>query len=165
VVVGRGDIDRHLSQLPLAWHRKILFMQEVSRQSLPGFYTGCDIFVAPSLGGESQGIVLLEAMASHRPLIVSNIPGYNEVVRHGVEGLMVPPGDSASLARAISLLAADPELRAKLADAGLRRAAEFSWEVIVPRVEAHYRRALSAMGVSPARETSEKPWTQLQKGL
>lgn len=164
VVVGRGDIDRYAAQLPIPLRSRLLFMGEVSRERLPGFYTACDIFVAPSLGGESQGIVLLEAMASHRPVIASNIPGYNEVVHHGVNGLMVPPGDSASLARAIYLLAHEPDLRRRLADAGSKRAAEFSWDRIVPRIEAHYLRALSGMGISAATHSPGKPWTPLLDG-
>ncbi len=157
VVVGRGNVQRQLSQIPFPWRRYVFFAGEVGRQSLPGFYTACDIFVAPSLGGESQGIVLLEAMASHLPVIASNIPGYNEVVRHGVEGLTVPPGDSASLAHAIRYLLETPELRTRLADAGLKRAQEFSWDRIVSRIEAHYMKALSAIRLAPGVGVSFQP--------
>ncbi len=142
VVVGRGGIHRFLNQVPQQFWSRVVAVGEVGRDELPGFYRACDIFVAPSVGGESQGIVLLEAMASGLPVIASNIPGYTEVVRHGIEALLFPPGDSASLAKAIGALEGDEQLRRRLADAGYKRAAIYSWDQIVPLIEAHYLRAL-----------------------
>ncbi|MDQ3770178.1 MAG: glycosyltransferase family 4 protein, partial [Actinomycetota bacterium] len=68
-----------------------------------------DLLCAPSLGGESFGMVLTEAFASRTPVVASDIAGYRDVVRDGVEGLLVPPADPAALGEALRGLAADPE--------------------------------------------------------
>ena len=83
----------------------------------------------PALGGESFGIVLVEAMAAGLPVVASDIPGYREVVRDGVDGLLVPPRDPAAVAAAVGTILDDPALADRLAAAGRERAARFDWSV------------------------------------
>ena len=71
---------------------------ERRRQGPPA--AGADVFCAPSLHGESFGVVLLEAMAASTPIVASDLPGYRHVARPGIEALLVPPGDATALARA-----------------------------------------------------------------
>ena len=78
-----------------------------------------DVLCAPSLGGESFGMVLTEAFAAATPVLASDIPGYRDVVRDGVDGLLVPPGDPLALAEALRALALD---RAAPRAHGARRA-------------------------------------------
>jgi phosphatidylinositol alpha-mannosyltransferase len=82
-----------------------------------------DLLCAPSLGGESFGIVLLEALASGTPVVCSDIPGYRDVVRDDVEGRLVPPGDPAALGEAIRALALRRGHREELAVAARARRA------------------------------------------
>jgi phosphatidylinositol alpha-mannosyltransferase len=100
------------------------------------------VFVSPATGQESFGIVLVEAMAAGVPVVASDIAGYREVVRDGVDGLLVPPGDPNALAAAIRRVLSEPELAATLRAAGRARAKAFSWQVVAPRVEAVYHRVL-----------------------
>lgn len=79
-------------------------------------WRNADMYVLPSLGGEGMPKSMLEAAASQRPLIVSNVPGCKDFVRHGVEGLLVQPGDAQGLAQAIARLAADGGLRQRLGE-------------------------------------------------
>jgi glycosyltransferase involved in cell wall biosynthesis len=111
---------------------------------LPRYHAAADVFVSPAIGQESFGIVLVEAMAAGVPVVASDIAGYREVVRDGVDGLLVPPGDPNALAAAIRRVLSEPELAATLRAAGRSRAEDFSWRAVAPRLEAVYDRVLGA---------------------
>ncbi|MBO0692180.1 MAG: glycosyltransferase family 4 protein, partial [Acidimicrobiaceae bacterium] len=87
---------------------------------------GADVFCAPSLGGESFGVVLLEAMAAGAAVVASDLPGYRNVARRGTDAVMVPPGDVDALAEALGRLLAGGEETGRLVASGRARAAEFS---------------------------------------
>ena len=87
---------------------------------------GATVFCAPSLRGESFGVVLLEAMAAGAPIVASAIEGYQNVARAGQDALLVPPGDVAALRDALRRLLDDPALRARLVASGRERAEQFS---------------------------------------
>jgi phosphatidylinositol alpha-mannosyltransferase len=70
--------------------------------------------------------------------VASDIPGYREVVRNGIDGLLVPPGDASSLANALDRVAADRALADRLRTAGGQRARRFDWDTVVPEIEAAY---------------------------
>ena len=132
--------------------RDVLFVGQASQEELPRYYRSADIFCAPSTGGESQGIILLEAMASGRPVVASDIPGYRTVVDDGREGLLVRPRDPEALAAALRRLIADGELRERMGAAGLARADEYSWPKIAARVLTVYETTRAA--VAPRRRGS-----------
>jgi phosphatidyl-myo-inositol alpha-mannosyltransferase len=102
-----------------------------------------DLVCAPSLGGESFGIVLLEALASGTPVVCSDIPGYRDVVRDDLEGRLVAPGDPAALGEAIRALAVRPQHRQDLAVAARERAERFAWPHVAEEVEHAYEDALA----------------------
>lgn len=85
-----------------------------------------DVFCAPSLRGESFGVVLIEAMAASTAVVASELPGYANVARAGRDALLVPPDDPAALAGALRRVLADDELSGRLVRSGELRAAEFS---------------------------------------
>ncbi len=87
---------------------------------------GADVFCAPSLRGESFGIVLLEAMAAGTPLVASDLAGYANVARAGRDAVLVPPGDAGALAEALGKVLRNPDLAAGLVASGAERAASFS---------------------------------------
>ncbi len=118
--------------------RDVEFVGYVTYDELARYHHTADIVVAPATGNESQGIVLLEAMAAGRPLVASNIEGYASVVTHGVEGLLVTPKDSHALAEALLELLADPDKRREMAENGRLRAEQFSWERVSQRVLSYY---------------------------
>ena len=103
-------------------------------------------FVAPSLGGESFGMVLTEAFACATPVVASDIPGYRDVMTPET-GVLVPPDDPRALANAIVSLLADEPRRLELADGARRRARAYSWDDIGRRLLAIYQRVT---GESPA---------------
>jgi phosphatidylinositol alpha-mannosyltransferase len=103
-----------------------------------------DIYVAPSLFGESFGVVLLEAMAASTLVVASDIDGYRDVARNRREAILVPPGDSLRLAEAIETGLSDTSLVEKLVIAGHKRASEFSIEEIARRYILAFEEATKA---------------------
>lgn len=117
----------------------IEFVGYVSPERLPSFYHQADIFCAPSIGFESFGIVLLEAMAAGLPIVASNIAGYRDLVTNGREGLLVPPKQPEPLAQSLSQLLDHPDLRQKMGHFGRLKAGRYSWDYIVDRTLDVYR--------------------------
>jgi phosphatidylinositol alpha-mannosyltransferase len=104
---------------------------------------GADVFCAPSLHGESFGVVLLEAMAAQTSIVASDLPGYRNVARAGQDAVLVPPGDAKALATALVDVLQHPTMAESLVASGDARAAEFSMDVLAERYVELYERALS----------------------
>ena len=100
-----------------------------------------EVLCAPSLGGESFGMVLTEAFAAATPVVASDIPGYRDVVRDGRDGLLVPAGDALALAHALRGLALDEPLRARMAESACEHAEHFAWPAVAGEVLDCYERA------------------------
>lgn len=145
VVVGFGPLLNHYQRLcrHLGIEKAVQFIGPVPNDQLPGYYTGATVYVAPTLGRESMGIVLIEAMACARPVIASDIPGYNEVITHEHDGLLVQAGEAEALAQTIVRVLSSPELQTKLGQQGLHRARQFAWPNIARQIEEVYKAALS----------------------
>jgi phosphatidylinositol alpha-mannosyltransferase len=131
---------------------------------------GADVLCAPSLGGESFGMVLTEAFASGTPVVASDIAGYRDVVRDGHDGLLVPVGDAVELGESLRGLALDPGLRSGMAAAAAERAQRFAWPQVAGEITAVYEQALALprpegraarvarrAGVSPAEQGKRTP--------
>jgi phosphatidylinositol alpha-mannosyltransferase len=144
VVAGDGRDRRAVGAVSEADRARIVMLGAVPHDDLPPYHAAADVFVAPATGQESFGYVLVEAMAAGVPVVASDIAGYREVVRSGIEGLLVPPGDPARLADAVSRVLSDPVLAARLSEAGRARAAAFGWDHVVPRIEAVYHRVVDS---------------------
>ncbi|MBA2596684.1 MAG: glycosyltransferase family 4 protein [Chloroflexia bacterium] len=142
VVVGGGNRDRFDGLMERYGIRNVDYVGLASPEELPRYYASCDLFCAPSTSGESFGIVLLEAMASARPVIAGDIPGYRSVMTNGKEGLLVPPKNPHALALAIVRVLADAQLRARLSASGQTTASQYDWPEIASRVLAIYDQAI-----------------------
>lgn len=118
----------------------------VSFQRLTELYRSCDVFVAPSTGGESFGIVLLEAMASGKPVVCSDIEGYRQVAT--TEGsTLVAPSDAAALEAALAtVVATPPEVRRRHGELNRRHAEAFDYDRLAERVRREYQLAIAARG-------------------
>jgi phosphatidylinositol alpha-mannosyltransferase len=117
----------------------VVFTGRVPDEELPRYYASCDLFCAPSTGSESQGVVLLEAMASSKPVVASNIDGYRDVIRNEADGFLVAPRNSEALAGAICRLLGDMTLRRTMGTSGREHAGEFSWPRIANRIVDYYQ--------------------------
>jgi phosphatidylinositol alpha-mannosyltransferase len=115
-----------------------------------------DVLVAPSLGGESFGMVLTEAFASGTPVVASDIAGYRDVVTHGKDGLLVQAGDPAAVGEALHALATDPERRARMGAAARRSAERFAWPHVAAEVMEAYEDAIELAAANQPETVKER---------
>jgi phosphatidyl-myo-inositol alpha-mannosyltransferase len=101
-----------------------------------------DVLCAPSLGGESFGMVLTEAFASGTPVVASDIAGYRDVVRAAIDGVLVPAANPVELAETLHMLAYDPVRRMQMSSAARERAQRFAWPHVASEVERAYEDAI-----------------------
>ncbi len=153
IVVGAGKFDRYERQARARGLHDVLFRSYVPYEELPRYHHSAHVFCAPATGFESQGIVLLEAMAAGLPVVASNIDGFAGVLTHDVEGLLVLPGDPERLAGTLLQLLDEPERRRRMADEGRARAQEFGWPRVSQQVLSYYERLLHERSLTgpPAR--------------
>lgn len=150
-LVGDGDDRAYLERLAAPLGEAVHFAGYQSQQGVAEAMAAADIFVLPSFA-EGVPVVLMEAMASARPVISSLVAGIPELVEDGVSGYLVPPGDAATLAARIVRLAADPDARAAMGQAGRAKVAE-AFDI---RVEAARIARLFAEG--PGADIRPEPW-------
>jgi len=142
-VAGDGP-DTAMLKARFAGDHRIEWLGRVTDAEKAALMQGADVFCAPSLRGESFGVVLLEAMAARTPVVASDLPGYRNVAIADRDGLLVPAGDSTALATALARVLNDPGLAARLADAGEARAAEFSMDSLAEAYLGVYYEAIAA---------------------
>ena len=142
-VVGEGPERQRCQQMiPPSLRPDVLFVGAVAEGDKARYHASADVYVAPNTGGESFGIVLLEAMAAGLPVVASDIPGFRSVVTDGVEGRLVPPGDAAALATSLDALFVNDKLRQAMAAQGRRSAAGYDWGVVTARLTDVYHHVI-----------------------
>ena len=123
---------------------------------------GADVFCAPSLHGESFGVVLIEAMAAGTCIVASALDGYRNVATDDVDSLLVAPGDAHALAIGLERALADQALAARLVKAGATRADDFSMTTLAERYAEIYRKVALPHPASP-RSVSAWPFMAPRK--
>jgi phosphatidylinositol alpha-mannosyltransferase len=151
IAVGPGTRLRRKYEKKVAKSgvKDVVFVGYASYEDLPCYYQTADIFCAPATGGESFGIILLEAMALGKPIVASNIEGYAGVISDGVDGVLVPPRDSQSLAQALISLSNDELRRQEMGAQGRAKALRFGWDSVAGTILDYYHRVLG-----------EPPWNR-----
>jgi phosphatidyl-myo-inositol alpha-mannosyltransferase len=130
------DVSRLVSDPDVLSHIDVL--GKVSDSVLWRQLGDADLLCAPSLAGESFGMVLIEAMAAGTPVIASKIAGYSDVVTDGVDGVLVPPADPQALAEEMQLLAHEPERLTAMGEAGRQSAERYAWPRVADEVKQVY---------------------------
>jgi glycosyltransferase involved in cell wall biosynthesis len=151
VIAGGGDLQGRLESLvkQLGVERSVIVPGWVSRDKMPLYFSGCDLFVLPSVvdqQGNVDGLpnTLLEAMASARPVVATSVAGVPLAVKDGDNGLLVPEKQPGELSTAINLLLDAPELRVQYGEAGRRRVeGELNWETTARTFVRLYEQALT----------------------
>jgi phosphatidylinositol alpha-mannosyltransferase len=143
IVAGDGPDRGAVDELPVALRARVAMLGQVANEELPEIAAACDVFLGSSVGGESFGVVLIEAMAAGVPVVASAIPGYDEVVRHEVDGVLVAPSDPGALAAAAGAILDDAARAERLRAGGRERARSFDWIRVVAMLEDLYAEALA----------------------
>jgi phosphatidyl-myo-inositol alpha-mannosyltransferase len=131
-------------------NRSIVWLGRISEAEKFGRLRACDVFCAPSLGGESFGVVLIEAMAAGATVVASALDGYRNVATDRIDSLLVPPDDVGALSAALTEVLGDPALADRLRGAGTRRAEDFAMSKLADHYVAIYERLIrSASAVTP----------------
>lgn len=146
LLVGPGNESEILEKIDQKYHHQIKFKGLVSSQMKASSYATAAVYVAPNLGGESFGIVLLEAMASKTTVLASDLPAFKRVLGDGRYGKLFKTNDSKDLAKSLIELLNDKQLRDDYVTKGIERANQFDWSVIVKQILDVYESVKSVEG-------------------
>lgn len=134
LIAGPGEPADTLKKLSREDRASVTVLGMVAPQDKASVLASGTIYVAPNTGGESFGIVLLEAMASGTPVVASDLEAFQRVLDNGKAGITFENENSADLARVVSDLLSDPARCAELSAQGKLRAAEFDWSVVAEKI-------------------------------
>lgn len=146
-IAGDGPDTSRLVQA-FSHDRRIHWLGRISDAEKAARLRGASVFCAPSLHGESFGVVLLEAMAAATPVVASALDGYQNVATDGVDAVLVPPGDPVELAAALEQVVATPDLADRLVANGHVRVKQFSMDALADRYVEIYHGMLAKLSHS-----------------
>lgn len=130
VLIGPGDPDEVLAHVPGDVRSGIVCLGRLDEGDKARALASLDAYIAPHTGGESFGIVLLEAMAAGAPVVASDLDAFARVLDEGRCGQLFPVGDSMALESAVVGLLRDPEERIRLEAAGRQRVVAYDWRTV-----------------------------------
>ena len=155
LVAGRGDWQEAAAALPAGVRGSVRFLGQLDEADKASLLASVDVYAAPNLGGESFGIILVEAMAAGAPVVASSLEAFRQVLGDGRLGVLFDTGDAHALATALLALLDDPGRRAALRLAGREAAARYDWSVVGREILDVYATVYDAHGPvradSPAR--------------
>ena len=146
VVAGPGDAEAGLSGLRDDLHDRVRFLGRVSDVGKAEMLRGAGVYVAPNTGGESFGIVLLEAMAARTPVVASDLPAFLRVLDFGAAGLSFRNEDAGDLARALREVLNDTSRKAALVEAAFERVQLFDWSRVATSILDVYETVVAQSG-------------------
>jgi phosphatidylinositol alpha-mannosyltransferase len=133
LIVGRGDEDDLREEAgDLAGHLR--FLGQVDDAEKASALRSADVYCAPNTGGESFGIVLVEAMAAGTAVVASNLDAFRRVLDDGRAGMLVPVEDSGAMAEALIAVLGDDDLRARLVIAATAAVGRYDWSVVADEI-------------------------------
>jgi phosphatidylinositol alpha-mannosyltransferase len=154
LVAGRGDEAEAVDGLPAAARERVEFLGMISDEDKARLLRSVDLYVAPNTGGESFGIILVEAMSAGAPVLASDLDAFAQVLDGGGAGELFSNEDAGALADAAVRLLADPERRERLREHGSRHVRRFDWSTVGADVLSVYETvAAGAAAVAPDERT------------
>jgi len=156
LVAGRGDPEDALEDVPEAVRAAVTFLGVVTEEDKARLLRTVDVYVAPNLGGESFGIILVEAMSAGAPVLASDLDAFGRVLDDGRVGVLFPAGDAEVLASLLLDLLDDEPRRAQLRDAGRVWVRRFDWSAVADDLIAVYETVRAGAGA--VGEADVRPW-------
>ncbi|MFE7354778.1 glycosyltransferase family 4 protein [Streptomyces sp. NPDC057543] len=138
LVAGRGDEEEAVASLPEEMRGRVEFLGMVSDEDKARLLRSVDVYVAPNTGGESFGIILVEAMSAGAPVLASDLDAFAQVLDLGAAGELFTNEDADALAAAAIRLLGDPERRAELRERGVAHVRRFDWSTVGADILAVY---------------------------
>jgi phosphatidyl-myo-inositol alpha-mannosyltransferase len=143
LVAGPGDVEEARAQIPPEHRDAVTFLGAVSDEDKAAMLASSDLYIAPHTGGESFGIVLVEAMAAGAPVLASDLAAFRAVLDDGRLGALVPVGDVDALAAEACALLADEQRRQRYRDAASAGVRRYDWSEITTEVLSVYEMVLA----------------------
>jgi phosphatidylinositol alpha-mannosyltransferase len=150
LVAGPGDVAEAQRTVPVDVRDTIRWLGRISDADKATMLASSDIYVGPHTGGESFGIVLVEAMAAGATVVASDLPAFRAVLGEGAAGRTFAMGDSAALARTLSQLLGDPDERSRLRAGARAQVHAYDWPTVTDQVLEVYDLVLGR-SVAPRR--------------
>ncbi|MEE1929087.1 glycosyltransferase family 4 protein [Streptomyces sp. TRM 70351] len=162
LVAGRGDEKEAVAPLPAALRDRVEFLGMVSDEDKARLLRSVDVYVAPNTGGESFGIILVEAMSAGAPVLASDLDAFAQVLDGGAAGQMFGNEDAAALAESAAALLGDPGRRADLRERAVRHVRRFDWSTVGADILAVYETVAEGAGAVAADERPFRPFARLR---
>ncbi|MFJ9417444.1 glycosyltransferase family 4 protein [Streptomyces sp. NPDC101227] len=138
LVAGRGDEEEAVAALPPEMRSRVEFLGMVTDEDKARLLSSVDLYVAPNTGGESFGIILVEALSAGAPVLASDLDAFAQVLDQGAAGELFANEDADALATAAVRLLNDPERLAELRDRGIKHVRRFDWSTVGADILAVY---------------------------
>ncbi|MFI9274719.1 glycosyltransferase family 4 protein [Kitasatospora sp. NPDC052896] len=159
LVAGKGDEEEAVAGLAPEVRARVEFLGMVSDRDKARLLRSVDLYVAPNTGGESFGIILVEAMSAAAPVLASDLDAFAQVLDGGQAGELFPVEDADALAAAAIRLLGDPQRLAELRVAAARHVRRFDWKTVGADILAVYETVTDGTGVSGGvREDERTGW-------
>jgi phosphatidylinositol alpha-mannosyltransferase len=164
LVAGPGDLEAARERMSPEVAAATEFLGMVSDEDKASMLASVVLYVAPHTGGESFGIVLVEAMAAGAPVVASSLPAFLRVLDSGRTGAMFATEDPDDLARQLTALIERPAERERLSALGSQRARAFDWSVVAEDVMAVYETVTHGADLTRLESVTDTRWTRLLRG-
>jgi phosphatidylinositol alpha-mannosyltransferase len=161
LVAGRGDEEEAVESLPAELRARVEFLGMVSDEDKARFLRSVDLYVAPNTGGESFGIILVEAMSAGAPVLASDLDAFAQVLDRGAAGELFPNEDADALADAAVRLLADPERLAELRERGSAHVRRFDWSTVGADILSVYETVTAGAAAVAEDERTTGLWGRL----
>ncbi len=145
ILIGEGELRQYyVDYAKKCGLKNVHFLGRINHDELRSLYKGALVTILPSTNsGEAFGLVILESWAHKTPVIASSVPGVRQLIKHGVDGYLVHPGNVHQLSETVRIIAQDPQKARRMGEAGYQKVcSEYTWDRVVDQLETLYHEVI-----------------------